>query len=168
MQATYAEPGIAEADLVQAGRLTNPHFAYLRTARGDERKVEWALTFPVIDLLTIPLRTRIENRRFEQVKVAVAGQMLDVATRTRKSWVGAVAAEERIRYFEQVKTGLPAAMPLPLAGPAIPGRSPATSWWKRTTRCASGPPASVSDAGRQSGSSRETRARSITRWCLAR
>ena len=31
LQATYAELGIAEADLVQAGRMTNPHFAYLRT-----------------------------------------------------------------------------------------------------------------------------------------
>src|SRR5512134_1037246 len=102
LQATYAELGIAEADLVQAGRMTNPHFAYLRTSEGGERKVEWALTFPIIDLLTIPLRTRIESRRFERVKLAVAAQMLDVATETRKSWFHAVAAEERVRYLEQV------------------------------------------------------------------
>jgi outer membrane protein TolC len=104
LQATYAELGIAEADLVQAGRMTNPHFAYLRTRDGDERKIEWALTFPIIDLLTIPLRTRIESDRFEQVKLAVAGQMLFVATETRKAWIDAVAAEERVRYLEQVKT----------------------------------------------------------------
>lgn len=103
LQATYAELGIAEADLVQAGRMTNPHFAYLRTRHGDERKIEWALTFPIIDLLTIPLRTRIEGDRFEQVKLAVAGRMLDVATMTRDSWIEAVAAEERVRYLEQVK-----------------------------------------------------------------
>lgn len=103
LQATYAELGIAEADLVQAGRMTNPHFAYLRTSEGGERKLEWALTFPIIDLLTMPLRTRIEGRRFEQVKLAVAGQMLSVATETRKAWIDAVAAEERVRYLEQVK-----------------------------------------------------------------
>ena len=103
LQATYAELGIAEADLVQAGRMTNPHFAYLRTRQGDERKIEWALTFPIIDLLTIPLRTRIESDRFEQVRLAVAGQMLFVATGTRKVWIDAVAAEERVRYLEQVK-----------------------------------------------------------------
>jgi outer membrane protein TolC len=103
LQATYAELGIAEADLVQAGRMTNPHFAYLRTSEGGARKLEWALTFPIVDLLTMPLRTRIEGRRFEQVKLAVAGRMLEVATVTRKSWVETVAAEERVRYLEQVK-----------------------------------------------------------------
>jgi len=103
LQATYAELGIAEADLVQAGRMTNPHFAYLRTSAGGERKLEWALTFPIVDLLTMPLRTRIEGHRFEQVKLAVAGRMLQVATVTRKSWIETVAAEERVRYLEQVK-----------------------------------------------------------------
>jgi outer membrane protein TolC len=103
LQATYAELGIAEADLVQAGRMTNPHFAYLRTSEGGERKLEWALTFPIVDLLTMPLRTRIEGRRFEQVKLAVAGRMLSVATETRNAWIDAVAAEERVRYLEQVQ-----------------------------------------------------------------
>src|SRR3970040_1068082 len=92
LQATYAELGIAEADLVQAGRMTNPHFAYLRTSAGGERKLEWALTFPIIDLLNMPLRTRIEGRRFEQVKLAVAGRRLEVAAATRKSWIETVAA----------------------------------------------------------------------------
>ena len=112
LQATYAELGIAEADLVQTGRMTNPHFAYLRTRQGDERKIEWALTFPIIDLLTIPLRTRIESDRFEQVKLAVAGQMLFVATGTRKVWIDAVAAEERVRYLEQVKVAAEASSEL--------------------------------------------------------
>jgi outer membrane protein TolC len=102
VQATYAELGIAEADLVQAGRMTNPHFAYLRTSEGGERKIEWSLTFPIVDLLTMPLRTRIEGHRFVQVKLAVAGRMLEVATVTRKSWIETVAAEERVRYLEQV------------------------------------------------------------------
>ncbi len=103
LQSTYAELGIAEADLVQAGRMTNPHFGYLRTSEGGERKLEWALTFPIVDLLTIPMRTRIERGRFEQVKLAVAREMLDVATETRKSWIVVVAAAERMRYLGQVK-----------------------------------------------------------------
>jgi outer membrane protein TolC len=103
LQSTYAELGIAEADLVQAGRMTNPHFAYLRTSESGERKLEWALTFPIVDLLTIPIRTRIERGRFEQVKLAVAREMLDVATETRQSWIVVVSAEERVRYLGQVK-----------------------------------------------------------------
>jgi len=112
LQAAYAELGIAEADLVQAGRMTNPHFAYLRTRHGDERKLEWALTFPIVDLLTMPLRRKIESRRFEQVQLAVAGQVLGVERGTRNAWYAAVAAEERVRYFEQVKSAAEASADL--------------------------------------------------------
>lgn len=103
LQATYAELGIAEADLVQAGRMTNPHFAYLRASHGGERKLEWALTFPVIDLLTMPLRTRLEESRFEEAKLSVAGRAVDVGLETRRAWYQAVAAAQTVRYLEQVK-----------------------------------------------------------------
>jgi outer membrane protein TolC len=103
LQATYAELGIAEADVVQAGRLTNPHFSYMRVSHGDERKLEWALTFPIIDLVTMPLRTRIEARRFEEVQLAVAGATVSLALDARRAWYEAVAAEETARYMEQVK-----------------------------------------------------------------
>ena len=112
LQATYAGLGIAEADLVQAGRMTNPHFAYLRTRNGDERKLEWALTFPIIDLLTIPLRTKIEARRFEAVKLAVAGRVVEVGIETRETYVQALAAKEQVRYMEQVKTAAEASADL--------------------------------------------------------
>ncbi len=112
LQATYAELGIAEADLVQAGRMTNPHFAYLRTRHGDERKLEWALTFPIIDLLTIPLRKKIEARHFEAVKLAVAGRVVEVGIETREAYVHALAAEEQVRYMEQVKTAADASADL--------------------------------------------------------
>jgi len=104
LQATYAELGISEADLVQAGRMTNPHLAFLRTRNGDERKLEWALTFSIIDLLTMPLRQKIEGRRFEETKLEVASRTLGVAYETRRAFYAAVAAVELIRYLEQVKT----------------------------------------------------------------
>lgn len=103
LQATYAELGIAEADLVQAGRLTNPHFSYLRTSHEGERKLEWTLTFPIVDLITMPLRRRMEARRFEEVKLAVAGATIGLALDTRKAWYEAVAAEQAVRYLQQVK-----------------------------------------------------------------
>jgi len=103
LQATYAELGIAEADLVQAGRMTNPHFAYLRTSHGGERKLEWALTFPIIDLLTMPLRTRLEGSRFEEAKLSVAGRAVGVGLDTRRAWYQAVSAAQTVRYMEQVR-----------------------------------------------------------------
>ena len=40
LQASYASLGIAEADLVQAGRLRNPSFDYLNTWHGSDRKLD--------------------------------------------------------------------------------------------------------------------------------
>ena len=91
LQATYEDLGIAEADLVQAGRLSNPHFAYLNTRNGEGKKIEWALTFPIIELLTMPLRKRIETQRFEQAKLDVSARVLEVAFETRRAYFQALA-----------------------------------------------------------------------------
>ncbi|MFN0300965.1 MAG: TolC family protein, partial [Burkholderiales bacterium] len=101
LQSTYEELGIAEADLVQAGRLTNPHFAYLNVRNSESKSIEWALTFPIIDLLTMPLRRTIEAHRFEQTKLEVSSRVLDVAFETRRAYFQAVAATEMVRYLEQ-------------------------------------------------------------------
>lgn len=105
LQAVYEDLGIAEADLVQAGRLPNPHLGYLRTRnRGaGSGKDEFALTIPIMELITMPLRRRVEAARFEQVKQAVALQTVGVAFETQRAWVNAVAAGQTVRYLEDVK-----------------------------------------------------------------
>jgi outer membrane protein TolC len=112
LQASYAELGVAEADLVQAGRIGNPRFSYLHTSQGGERKLEWALTFPIIDILTIPLRTKIEDRRFALAKVDAGRRVLEVAAETRRTYYQAVGAQETARYMEQVKDAAEAAAEL--------------------------------------------------------
>lgn len=104
LQATYAELGIAEANLVQAGRLHNPGFSFLRAHSGDGARIERTYTFDFVSLIVAPLATRIEGRRFEQTKLLVTNEVLRVAVETRKAYFGAVAAQESLRYFEQVKT----------------------------------------------------------------
>ena len=112
LQATYAELGIAEADLVQAGRLRNPGFSFGRTHAGDDIKIERTFVFDFLGLLTIPLRTKIEGQRFEQVKLLVANEVLRVAAETQKAYYQAVATEQTVRYFEQVKTAAEASAEL--------------------------------------------------------
>ncbi len=112
LQSTYEALGVAEADLVQAGRLTNPHFAYLNTRNSEGKKIEWALTFPIIDLLTMPLRRKIETHRFEQTKLEVSSRVLDVAFETRRAYFQAVAANEMVKYLEQVNTAAEASTEL--------------------------------------------------------
>ncbi|MGB5079371.1 MAG: TolC family protein [Burkholderiales bacterium] len=103
LQAGYAELGIAEADLVQAGRLPNPRLSYLRLGRGDELKTETVIGFNILSLLTLPLAAKVEARRFEQTRYEVAGEVLRVASETRRTYFQALAAEESVRYLDQVK-----------------------------------------------------------------
>ena len=103
LQATYGELGIAEADLVQAGRLPNPSWTYRHAQRGEAVSIESVITMEFVELLTMPLRARIERRRFEETKLTVTDAVLRVAVDTRKAYFQAVAAEQGARYFEQVR-----------------------------------------------------------------
>ncbi|HSC94431.1 MAG TPA: TolC family protein [Burkholderiales bacterium] len=103
LQATYAELGIAEADVVQAGRLTNPGFTFERLQRGDEVSIERTFLFDILGLITMPVRTDLERRRFALVQNRIAAETLRAAADTRRAWSGAVAANETARYMEQVK-----------------------------------------------------------------
>jgi outer membrane protein TolC len=103
LQATFGELGIAEADLVQAGRLPNPHFSMLRASLGQDYKIEQALTINVFSLVTAPMALEVEKRRFARVQAQVAVDVLRLASETRKAWIEAVAAEETVRYMQQVR-----------------------------------------------------------------
>lgn len=104
LQATYAELGISEADLVQAGRGPNLRLHWLRTKVGsDVAKVEESFAFDLLGVLLMPMRQKMESRRFERVQADVAAEVIRVAAETRKAWILAVAAAESARYMAQVK-----------------------------------------------------------------
>ena len=103
LQASYAEVGIAEADLVQASRWRGPTFSFARLRRGDEIETERGVFFDVLGLLTIPLSVKSQEKRLESVQHRAAGEALRVALQTRKAWFEAVAAQETARYMEQVR-----------------------------------------------------------------
>ncbi|HSD54193.1 MAG TPA: TolC family protein [Burkholderiales bacterium] len=113
LQAIYAELGIAEADVVAAGRLPSIHIASLKTTYGGETvKIEQAIGIEVIALLTVPLRHRYEAKRFERVQAEVAREAVAVAYETRRAWVEAVAAEETARYLAEVRAAAEASAEL--------------------------------------------------------
>jgi outer membrane protein TolC len=102
LQASLRELGIAEADLVAAGRLRNPVFGFLDVARGASYKIERSLGFDVLGLLTMPQRVAIERGRFEQAKLRAAAEAATLATQTRRAWVAAVASRQLVDYAAQV------------------------------------------------------------------
>ena len=71
LQASFQELGISEAELVQAGRLSNPHFAMLRLRNNNEYKIEQALTFNLMSLLIMPQVSEMEQRRFARTQRAL-------------------------------------------------------------------------------------------------
>jgi hypothetical protein len=114
LQADYAELGIAEANLVQAGRLQNPLFSFTRLTRGDQLEIDRQLMLPIMNLLTMPLATKMERRFFEQAQLRAAGDALRVADETRRAYFAAVAAQETVKYMEQVKLSAEASAELAL------------------------------------------------------
>ena len=59
LQASFAELGIAESDLVRAGRLANPSFSFGRLQRQMAVvEIERAVLFDVLGLLTMPVAKR--------------------------------------------------------------------------------------------------------------
>lgn len=124
LQASYAELGIAEADLVQAGRLRNPVFSFARLKRGDEMEYERSYVMPIMSLLTMPIATRIERRRFEQAQLRAAANALRVADDTRRAYFTAIAAQEAAHYTERVNRSA-------AAGAELARRMAAVGNWSR-------------------------------------
>ena len=104
--------GIAEADLVQAGRLRNPGFIFERLSAGEVVEIERTFFFDLMGLLTMPVRTDLEKRRFAVVQQRVAAELLQVAADTRRAYYRAVAAREGAKYMEQVKVAAEASAEL--------------------------------------------------------
>jgi outer membrane protein TolC len=103
LQAAFEQLGIGDAQRVQASRLPNPGFSFGRLRQGDEVELERGLHFNLARLLALPLLRRVEERRLEQTQADVAAQAVALAGQTRKAWVEAVAAEQALRYTQQVQ-----------------------------------------------------------------
>jgi len=103
LRAALAELGIAEAELVQAGRLRNPGFSFSRMRGGDDLELERGILFDLAGLLTLPLRRDLANRRFEQARLQAAADAVRLAGATREAYFNAVAAHQSALYLEQVQ-----------------------------------------------------------------
>lgn len=101
LQAALADLGVAEADLVQAGRLRNPSFSFGRLSGDGITETDRAVLIDLAGLLTLPLRRAIEERRFSQAQLQTALQVVRLATDTRRAYFQAVAARQSLIYMRQ-------------------------------------------------------------------
>lgn len=103
LQASYAELGIAESDLVRAGRLANPSFRFGRLRGSGPVEIDRAAIFDVLGLFTMPLAKQVEQRRFGQAQLQAAYETVGLAGEARKAFFEAVTAQQLVGYFGQVK-----------------------------------------------------------------
>ena len=103
LQAGFQELGIAEADVVRAGRLRNPTFSFKNIAGGGVREIERAIIFDVLSLLAMPLGQELEQARFAQTQLQIANEAVVVAAEARRAYFTAVASGEMVKYYQQVK-----------------------------------------------------------------
>lgn len=102
LQALLAQGWAESADAAQTGRIANPVFSFERMGVGDELELGRALSFGLLDLLTLPARQGMAERRIEQAQLRLSSEVVDQVTRVRQAWVRAVAAQQNLHYAQQV------------------------------------------------------------------
>jgi outer membrane protein TolC len=93
---------MADAERVQTLLWPNPVLSLGRLVRGDEREIERGLEFNLLGLLGRGARQDAAAHALAREQARVAQQLLDVASQARRSWVQAVAAQERLRQARTV------------------------------------------------------------------
>ena len=102
LQAQLAQLGIADAQRVQVLTLPNPSFTFGRFRNGHEREIERQLSFGLVQLITLPWRSRWQGWQMEQATLTAAQQVLLLASDTRRAWLRAVAAEQALAANERM------------------------------------------------------------------
>ncbi|MGW8301405.1 MAG: TolC family protein [Desulfobacterales bacterium] len=97
LQAVYEDLGITQADVVEAGLLENPVlFGRVRFPNKSEESnnYEFEITQNFLNILMLPARKKLSAIRFEQVKLQVADEVIQLVAEVRKSYFSAVGARQ--------------------------------------------------------------------------
>jgi cobalt-zinc-cadmium efflux system outer membrane protein len=110
LQALYAELGVAQAELVQAGLLKNPVFdgavRYAVRSVPDPLELELNVALDFLDIFYRPLRQRVAAARFEDAKLQVTGAVLDFAAAVRAAFYRHQANEQTLELLQSVVQAL--------------------------------------------------------------
>lgn len=102
IQAIFEEIGIARADLVEAGLLSNPSFSIevrYPHLKGLQTNIEYLVTSSLLDLFLIPLRTRLAATEFNQTKVRVSREILNLAFDVRETYYELVSEKKKTKHI---------------------------------------------------------------------
>jgi len=88
LQAQYEELGIAQADLVQAGLLSNPMFSgsWLQPSGAGTTNTDYSIEQNFLDMLFLPLNREMAKEQLVQVKHLVGNSLFDFTSGVRTAY----------------------------------------------------------------------------------
>jgi cobalt-zinc-cadmium efflux system outer membrane protein len=104
LQAVYAELGIAQANLVQAGLWKNPVIdgaVTFPTSGSGPTDYTFNIALQVIDILYIPLRQRVAASELEEAKLKVTAKVMSVAGETYLAFIDYLGQKQLAGVFAQ-------------------------------------------------------------------
>jgi outer membrane protein, heavy metal efflux system len=105
IRAAYAGLGLAQADVLDAVRLSNPTFGYVdlrpREA-GEHPQITRNVSLSVANLLLQPARARLARGEFERVRQSMTAALLDLAVSVERAWYEYVSAKQVAQMREAV------------------------------------------------------------------
>src|SRR5262249_19808119 len=99
--AAVDELGTSEAAYVQASLPKNPGLSFMLYGGTGITNFEVRLIENILDLATLPARTKIAAEHYAHAKHLAISTTLGLAADVRRAWVRAVAAERQVRFLEQ-------------------------------------------------------------------
>ncbi|MSO99137.1 MAG: TolC family protein [Rhodospirillaceae bacterium] len=107
LQARYADVGIAKADLIAAGLLSNPVLDVMirpTTNPSTGANLEFGLAQSILDIFKRPARQRVAQAEFERTQNDVAAAVVGAVAHVREAYVGAVGALNGLAVVKEVST----------------------------------------------------------------
>ena len=97
LKTTYANLGIAAADVYEAGRIRNPIFSFSSldsNASGERNLNSYGLIVSFTDLITLPSRKRFAEGEFAAMKQSIGAEIVNIAAEAEAAFYEFVAAKQ--------------------------------------------------------------------------
>jgi len=101
LQAAYNDLGISEAEYVQTSLPPNPALTVSRVFGPGFVEIGFQLIGNLLAAATLPARTEIAKREFEEARYRAIATTLSLSIDARRAYIRAVAARQRLALLEQ-------------------------------------------------------------------
>lgn len=102
LQQTYEQIGISQSELIQAGLMSNPLLGYSIGRGGGVTTSTVSLDVAFLDLLWIPLRSKLAGLALDETKFRVGDEVLKTVREVKKAYINARVAQEQVVLYASV------------------------------------------------------------------